>query len=140
MAHEELRRYRFGPLERRGLIGSLRPAQVFVIAASLAGAVVLLRSLSGGAGVFCRFPPRPRCGRILLLADRRPVCRGVAADRGPARAATRHRAGSLPLKLPAVRRPEFETAAAPNLSSLCQSLLRDSSSSQPLYAGRRSAW
>lgn len=55
MAHEELRRYRFGPLERRGLIGSLRPAQVGVIAVSLAGAVVLMRTLSGGAGVFAGF-------------------------------------------------------------------------------------
>ena len=55
MAHEELRRYRFGPLERRGLIGSLRPVQVFVVAASLAGAVVLMRSLSGGSGVFSGF-------------------------------------------------------------------------------------
>jgi hypothetical protein len=52
MAQEESRRYRFGPLERRGLIGSLRPVQVFVIAGSLAGAVVLMRSLAGGAGVF----------------------------------------------------------------------------------------
>src|SRR5438067_812615 len=55
MAHEESRRYRFGPLERRGLIGSLRPVQVFVVAASLAGAVVLMRSLSGGSGVFSGF-------------------------------------------------------------------------------------
>jgi len=55
MAQEEQRRYRFGPLERRGLIGSLRPAQVVVIGASLAGAVVLMRSLAGGAGVFGGF-------------------------------------------------------------------------------------
>ena len=52
---EELRRYRFGPLERRGLIGSLRPGQVFVIAGSLASAVVLMRSLSGGAGLVAAF-------------------------------------------------------------------------------------
>jgi hypothetical protein len=44
-------RYRFGPLERRGLIGSLRPAQVIVIAASLTGSVILMRILSSGIGV-----------------------------------------------------------------------------------------
>src|SRR3990170_7237326 len=47
----EHQRYRFGPLERRGLIGSLRPTQVIVIAASLTGGVILMRSLSSGAGV-----------------------------------------------------------------------------------------
>src|SRR5438034_6350324 len=48
---QEVRRYRFGPLERRGLIGSLRPGQVFVIAGSLVAAVVLMRSLAGGPGL-----------------------------------------------------------------------------------------
>src|SRR5215210_3684096 len=51
MSTNEHRRYRFGPLERRGLIGSLRPAQVAVIAASLVAAVILMRSLSSGTGV-----------------------------------------------------------------------------------------
>jgi hypothetical protein len=50
---EEARRYRFGPLEKRGLIGSLRPVQVIAIAASLVVAVVLMRTLSPGVGVFC---------------------------------------------------------------------------------------
>ena len=44
-------RYRFGPLERRGLIGSLRPVQVIVIAGSLTLGVVLMRALSSGPGV-----------------------------------------------------------------------------------------
>ena len=39
LSTSEHRRYRFGPLERRGLIGSLRPAQVLVIAASLTAGV-----------------------------------------------------------------------------------------------------
>jgi hypothetical protein len=52
MSTNEQQRYRFGPLERRGLIGSLRPTQVFVIAASLTGGVVLMRVLTGGAGMF----------------------------------------------------------------------------------------
>ncbi len=48
---EELRRYRFGPLERRGLIGSLRPAQVLVIAASLDRRRHPDARAAGGAGV-----------------------------------------------------------------------------------------
>src|SRR3954471_3729382 len=51
MSTNEHRRYRFGPLERRGLIGSLRPAQVLVIAASLTVGVILMRALTGGTGV-----------------------------------------------------------------------------------------
>jgi hypothetical protein len=51
VSEDELRRYRFGPLERRGLIGSLRPGQVVAIGTSLAGAVVLMRSIAGGAAV-----------------------------------------------------------------------------------------
>ena len=52
MSETEIRRYRFGPLERRGLIGSLRATQVIPMAVSLAVAVVLMRTLPGGAGVF----------------------------------------------------------------------------------------
>src|SRR5215207_5408743 len=48
---ENLRRYRFGPLERRGLVGSLRPVQVFALAASLTAGVLSMRLLSGGVGV-----------------------------------------------------------------------------------------
>lgn len=51
MAERELRRYRFGPLERRGLVGSLRPVQVVVLAASLTAGVLVMRLLTGGAGV-----------------------------------------------------------------------------------------
>jgi len=47
----EYRRYRFGPLERQGLIGSLRPVQVVVIAVSLTLGVVVMRTLSSGTGV-----------------------------------------------------------------------------------------
>src|ERR671937_1361121 len=51
MSETEIRRYRFGPLERRGLIGSLRVTQVIPMAVSLAAAVVLMRMLPGGGGV-----------------------------------------------------------------------------------------
>jgi len=48
---ETVRRYRFGPLERRGLVGSLRPAQAFILATGLGTGVVLLRSIAGGSGI-----------------------------------------------------------------------------------------
>ena len=49
--HERDQRYRFGPFERTGLIGSLRPTQVIIIAVSLTAGVILMRTLSSGAGV-----------------------------------------------------------------------------------------
>jgi hypothetical protein len=51
VAERELPRYRFGPLERRGLVGSLRPAQVIVLATSLTAGVIAMRLLTGGAGL-----------------------------------------------------------------------------------------
>lgn len=57
MSTSEHQRYRFGPLERRGLIGSLRPTQVIVIAASLTGGVMLMRTLSSGIGVVLALAP-----------------------------------------------------------------------------------
>jgi hypothetical protein len=51
VAEREVRRYRFGPLERRGLIGSLRPVQVLVIGSALAAGVILMRALAPGTGV-----------------------------------------------------------------------------------------
>src|SRR4051812_48684751 len=48
---EDARRYRFGPLERRGLVGSLRPAQAVALAASMTTGVVLMRMLPSGIGV-----------------------------------------------------------------------------------------
>ncbi|MEZ5101234.1 MAG: SCO6880 family protein, partial [Thermoleophilia bacterium] len=51
MSAPEQRRYRFGPLERRSVIGSLRVTQVAVLAVSLGTGVVLMRTLASGAGV-----------------------------------------------------------------------------------------
>jgi hypothetical protein len=48
MADAEPRRYRFGPLERRGVVAGLRAGQVGVVAVALAGTVVLL-NLSSAA-------------------------------------------------------------------------------------------
>lgn len=44
MAEPPVRRYRFGPLERRGVVGGLRPAQVAVCGVALVAAVVLLNA------------------------------------------------------------------------------------------------
>src|SRR5579875_1727637 len=43
--------YRFGPLERRGLLGPLRFGQVATIGGALALGVELLDRIGGGAGV-----------------------------------------------------------------------------------------
>lgn len=43
MAGSEVRRYRFGPLERRGVVGGLRAGQVAVVAGALLVVVLLLR-------------------------------------------------------------------------------------------------
>jgi hypothetical protein len=50
MSRERLT-YRFGPLERRGLLGPLRLGQVAVVGASLLIGVELLDRVGGGAGV-----------------------------------------------------------------------------------------
>ena len=55
MSASEYRRYRFGPVERRGLIGSLRATQVILIAASLTLGVVLMRTLSSATGIVSAF-------------------------------------------------------------------------------------
>ena len=52
MGGADARRYRFGPLERRGLIGSLRAPQLLIVAGALLGAILLMRSLPAGAGIF----------------------------------------------------------------------------------------
>src|SRR4051794_914930 len=44
------RTYRFGPLERRGLVGGLHPSQVLCLGIAAAAAVVLLRASPNGAG------------------------------------------------------------------------------------------
>lgn len=46
----DARRYRFGPLERRGIVGGLRTGQLTVCGAALALAVLLLSAAPGGAG------------------------------------------------------------------------------------------
>ena len=88
---EEVRRYRFGPLERRGLVGSLRPVQVFVIAGSLVGGVILMRALPGygfvaalalvlAALAFCFWPIAGRAAEEWL-----PVAGGFATRRARGR-------------------------------------------------------
>jgi len=52
MASQQVRRYRFGPLERRGIVDELRTGQAAVVAGSLIGVVVLLQLSSSPAVVF----------------------------------------------------------------------------------------
>jgi hypothetical protein len=89
----DYRRYRFGPLERRGVIGSLRPAQVIVMASSLGGSVILLRMVSSGvgfvaalalsllAGGFCFWPVGGRSAQAWLPIVGRHGARVVFGDR-----------------------------------------------------------
>jgi hypothetical protein len=51
----EARRYRFGPLERRGLVGGLRTGQVLVVGATLVAIIVLLQVSSSAAMVLVVF-------------------------------------------------------------------------------------
>jgi Putative type VII ESX secretion system translocon, EccE len=44
-------RYRFGPLERRGLIGSLRPGQLAVLGSAVLATVVVVQALRNGIGL-----------------------------------------------------------------------------------------
>src|SRR4051794_34950216 len=44
------RTYRFGPLERRGVVGGLHPSQVLCLGIAAAAAVILLRATPNGAG------------------------------------------------------------------------------------------
>ncbi len=52
MAEDRVQRYRFGPLEHRGIVGGLRGGQVAVIAVSMVAAVVLLNAGSSPLLVF----------------------------------------------------------------------------------------
>src|SRR5918999_2183765 len=91
---EDVRRHRFGPLERRGLVGSLRPAQLVVLATSLTAGVFLLRLLPGGAGAlaaiglvlvslgFCFWPVAGRSAEEWLpVAGRFLIRRARGRDR-----------------------------------------------------------
>ncbi|MDQ6915278.1 MAG: hypothetical protein M3155_05625 [Actinomycetota bacterium] len=55
MAEFDLRRYRFGPIERRGLVAGLRAGQVAVTAGALVAAVLLLYASSSPGMVLLAF-------------------------------------------------------------------------------------
>lgn len=55
MAGADPRRYRFGPLERRGVIGSFRATQVVLVGGAVAVAVILIRLTSSPVGVVAAF-------------------------------------------------------------------------------------
>lgn len=52
MPSGEVRRYRFGPLERRGIVAGLRGGQVAVLAGTLVGVIVLLQISRAASMVF----------------------------------------------------------------------------------------
>jgi hypothetical protein len=113
MSTSEYQRYRFGPLERRGLIGSLRPTQVILIAASLTGGVILMRALSSGIGVvaalalalltaaICFWPISGRSAEAWL-----PIVSRHAARRALGRHTRRSPAPQAGTRLAADGRPE----------------------------------
>ena len=120
---EEIRRYRFGPLERRGLVGSLRTAQAFVLAASLTTSVLLMRLLPGtgflaalglvaAAILFCFWPIAGRAADEWL-----PIAGRFTARR--ARGRNRHLSTSpqagvpLPVVSPPAAAVGLELLAAP---------------------------
>src|SRR4029450_14055266 len=44
-------RYRFGPLERRGLVGSLSPGQLLILGVALLPTIAMVQALKSGAGL-----------------------------------------------------------------------------------------
>ena len=136
---EDARRYRFGPLERRGLVGSLRPAQVFVIAGSLGGGVILMRALPGvgfalalalvlAALSFCFWPIAGRAAEEWL-----PVAGRFAAE-------TRARSPPPPLGRAAGRRQRSTATDESRRSSPSRRRRTGSSCSPRRFTATRSAW
>ena len=76
MPESEIRRYRFGPLERRGLIGSLRATQVIPMAVSLADPD------TGGRGKRRPAVPPERASARMRDDDRQPLF-GRPSTHGP---------------------------------------------------------
>ncbi|HYT25878.1 MAG TPA: SCO6880 family protein [Actinomycetota bacterium] len=109
-------RYRFGPLERRGLIGSLRPGQLAVLGAALLLTILIVQAMKSGAGLglgtvvlagggLASFVPVG--GRSLnewipvaaSFLGRRVTGRGRFRSRAP-QAGTRFKGGDVPVGLP----------------------------------------
>lgn len=122
MSADDYRRYRFGPLEKRGLIGALRPAQAILIAASLTVGVLLMRFLPNGTGViaalglalvtaaFCFWPVAGRSAEAWL-----PIVARYGAERGRANRVRRSPAPLRGTRVAADGRPE-PVAALPEVS------------------------
>src|SRR6266511_2968291 len=95
-------RYRFGPLERRGLIGSLRPGQVLVLKSGLGLVLAALMLSLGGLGTFV-----PLHGRTLnewvpvigIFLSRKATGRSRYRSAAP-EAGTHFAGGDEPVRLP----------------------------------------
>ena len=94
------RSFRFGPIERRGIAGGLRPGQVAMIGAAALLAVAIFRRSPSAAGLFL-CPPRAWC-RVRGLVDRRrrPPARRVGARRDELALASRARGARPPVTAP----------------------------------------
>src|SRR4029453_10779717 len=108
-------RYRFGPLERRGLIGSLSPGQLVILGVAILATIAMVQALKSGAGLglgmvllsvggLASFVPYQ--GRT--LNEWMPVLASFLGRRLTRRhrypapgAATRFRGGDVPVSLPA---------------------------------------
>jgi hypothetical protein len=109
-------RYRFGPLERRGLIGSLRPGQLLVLGAAVLLTIMVVQALKSGAGLgigtlilagggLASFVPvggRTFNEWIPVLASfiGRRVTRRHRFRSGAPEAGTRFKGGDIPVSLP----------------------------------------
>src|SRR6266508_1731498 len=99
-------RYRFGPLERRGLIGSLRPGQLLILGTAVLLTIMVVQALKSGAGL--------GIGTLLPVGGRTfnewiPVMASFLGRRlsgrhryrsGAPEAGTRFKAGDVPVSLP----------------------------------------
>ncbi len=73
--------YRFGPLERRGLLGPLRLGQVATIGGALLLGVELLDRVGGGPGVLAAMLVLGAAVALATTAGRGPDARGMGARR-----------------------------------------------------------
>ena len=73
--------YRFGPLERRGILGQLRAGQAAVVAAGAVLAIAILDREPTRAGGFLGGDRVDGVAGARVRAGRPPDARGVGADR-----------------------------------------------------------
>src|SRR6266540_797489 len=91
-------RYRFGPLERRGLIGTLRPGQLLVLGSTVLLTILLVETLRNGAGLALG-ALFLSCGGLASFLSRKMRGRDHWRS-GAAEAGTRFLGGEIPVRPP----------------------------------------